>query len=159
MPKKKIRLRSSAEYPRRAREVPVTQIMLFGVRDELKAHVRAEIHGVNGQVRGVRAEFKRIDARFSEMEARFNKVNARFNEIDARFNEIDARFNEIDARFNEVDVRFERVEASIQNLISEVHRLAILIEEQNARNRIVLDGLTGLFARQERLEAKIDRGV
>lgn len=35
---------------------------------------------------------------------------------------------------------------------SEIHRLALLVEEQNARNIFVLDGLTQLSDRQERLE-------
>ncbi len=41
-------------------------------------------------------------------------------------------------------------------LKSEMHRVALLVEEQNARNRIVLDGLTSLFERQDRVEAKVD---
>ena len=38
---------------------------------------------------------------------------------------------------------------------SEIHSLRALIEEQNARNIYVLDGLSSLFNRQERLEAKV----
>lgn len=86
------------KYPERAKEVPVTQAMLFDFRAEVKA------------------QFSGVDARFSEVDARFDKIEA----------VVDQRFYEI----------------------------KILVEEQNARNRIVLDGLTSLFARQERLEKK-----
>lgn len=71
-------------YPIDSKEIPATQKMLYGVRDELKADIRA-------------------------LEAQ---------------------------------------------LTSQIHRLGILIEEQNARNRIVMDGLKILFQRQERLEEK-----
>lgn len=44
------------------------------------------------------------------------------------------------------------VESQHESLKSEIHRLGISIEEQNARNKVVLDGLSNLFYRQERLE-------
>jgi uncharacterized protein (UPF0335 family) len=31
-----------------------------------------------------------------------------------------------------------------------------LIEEQNARNKVVLDGLTALMSRQDRVEQRVD---
>jgi hypothetical protein len=94
------------KYPRRASEVPVTQAMLFGVRDELKAFVKSEIHGVKSEIHGIKSENQGI-------------------------------------------------KSETQGIKSEIHRLALLIEEQNARNRIVLDGLTGLFARQDRVEGEL----
>ena len=93
MPKKKATNRPVMTYPTRAAEVPTTQGMLYGVRDELKSDIRS-------------LEFK-------------------------------------------VDSRFEKMTA-------EIHRIGLLVEEQNAKNNIVLDGLTSLFARQERIETKID---
>ncbi len=37
----------------------------------------------------------------------------------------------------------------------ELHRVALLAEEQNSRNAIVMDRLTNLFTRQERMEIAI----
>lgn len=83
-------------FPQRAQNVPVTQRMLYGVRDELKS------------------EMKAMDFRF--------------------------------------EGKFHALSAQIHELHSQVHRIGILVEEQNAKNNIVLDGLTSLFERQERLE-------
>jgi hypothetical protein len=91
-------MKQKRKYPARAANVPVTQRMLYAVRDELKSDIKA-------------SDFK--------SEGKFNLLNA-----------------------------------NIQQLKSEVHRIAILVEEQNAKNNIVLDGLTNLFERQERLESR-----
>ena len=87
-----------SKYPSHSENVPMTQKMLYLVRDELKASIHSQ--------------------------------DARFDSIDEKFKSLE---HKMDSRFNE---------------------LKILIEEQNARNRIVLDGLTNLFARQERIEIK-----
>lgn len=81
-------------YPERAANVPVTQKMLYAVRDELKSEIKA-----------------------SEAKA----------------------------------------EARSHALAGQIHQIMILVEEQNAKNNIVLDGLTNLFERQERIEIKMDR--
>jgi hypothetical protein len=67
------------------------------------------------------------------------------NELKA---EIKGGFNRIDAKFNQVDARFEQV-------LSEVARIGILVEEQNSNNRVVLEGLSGLWQRQEQFEERL----
>ncbi|MGE3387812.1 MAG: hypothetical protein AB7K41_13875 [Bdellovibrionales bacterium] len=46
----------------------------------------------------------------------------------------------------------QEVKSDIAAMMAKIHQTHLLIEEQNNRNKIVLDGLTSLFARQERLE-------
>lgn len=77
-----------------------------------------------------------------KMDSGFNRMEARFTDIDARFKEQDAKFIAIDARFNKLDASFSRME--------------FLLEEQNANNRIVLEGLQALWQRQDRLEEKVN---
>ncbi len=112
----------------RTQDLPATQGMLQLVRSESKADLR---------------ELR------SEMKSGFKKIDASFNQIDARFNQIDARFNQNDSRFDATDAKLERV-------LSEVSRIGILVEEQNSRNRVVLEGLTGLWQRQDRVETRLD---
>lgn len=76
---------------------------------------------------------------------------------DARFNQIDARFSQIDAKFSQVDAKFNQLESQISTVLSEIHRLAILVEEQNARNKYVLDGYEQIFQRQDRLEIEVNQ--
>lgn len=96
------RMKKKIKFPERAENVPVTQKMLYGVRDELKSDMKA-------------------------MEARLD---------------------------GKIDSNFHSLSAQVHQLHSQVHRIGILVEEQNAKNNIVLDGLTMLFERQERMEKR-----
>jgi hypothetical protein len=109
--------------------VPVTAQMLHELQDETK----------NG--------FKKFDARFKRVDARLRQVDARFDKVDARFDSMDARFDNMDAKFDELK----------HEIKADIHRLGLLIEEQNARNVFVLDGLTSLFNRQDRIEQKVSK--
>ena len=60
---------SQAIKPLKSSEVPVTQKMLYGVRDELKSDI-ASVH------LEMKSGFKMVDARFHKMEARFDEVLA-----------------------------------------------------------------------------------
>jgi chromosome segregation ATPase len=90
------------------------------------------------------------------MKGEFKKVDARFKEVDARFKEVDAGFDRVDARFDRVDAAIAKVSSEISHLASEMARMAVLNEEQHARNNIVLESLSGLFTRQERVETRVD---
>ena len=63
----------------------------------------------------------------------------------------------MDARFNRVDAQFNTIESGLANVASEVRRMAILMEEQNTRNKFVLDGYEQLYKRQDRLEQMTER--
>lgn len=116
-------------YPQRRADIPVTQKMLYLVRDELKEAIIASEH--------------RCDA----------KINTKFNELNGKF---ESKFNELNSTVEGLNVKFDGMSGQIHQLSSDVYRLAGLIEEQNARNAVVLDGLTSLFARQERVERRMD---
>ncbi|MEQ1664384.1 MAG: hypothetical protein ABL927_03310 [Bdellovibrionales bacterium] len=126
--------------PKKSDHVPVTRAMLFEVRDELKHELSSR--------------FFKVDARFAEMESRFDKVDARFAEMESRFDKVDARFAEMESRFDKVDARFANLDSKLEKILSEVHRIGLLVEEQNARNKFVLDGYTSLSDRLEKIENK-----
>ncbi|MBI5514663.1 MAG: hypothetical protein HY909_12885 [Deltaproteobacteria bacterium] len=137
-------------------ELPVTRAMLLGVRDEL----RSRIDAVDARFAQVDARFAQVDARFAQVDARFAQVDRRFEQVDARFAQMEARFEQVDRRFEQVDARFDQLEARIAELraefMAEVHRLGTLIEEQEARNRVVLEVVQGHNARFERIERRLD---
>lgn len=62
--------------------------------------------------------------------------------MDSRFEHLESRFTQIESCFTQMDARGARME--------------LLLEEQNANNRIVLEGLQALWQRQERLEKRVD---
>lgn len=121
---------SIASYPRRAADAFVNQKMLYGIRDELKAHVDSKIHGVRSEFHDLRFELHNLRAEMQEFRS------------------------EVEARFEKIDAKFEVINSKIENLTSAIHRMNLLAEEQNNRNKIVLDGLSHLFGRQDRLESQ-----
>lgn len=174
-PKIKALKASKRSYPKNAESVLVNQKMLYKVRDQLKSHSNAIAFGVKSSfkkidVRFIELEakfenrFQAIDAKFQAIDARFDqleaKYDAKFQAIDAKFQAIDARFDQLeakyDAKFQAIDARFDQLDSKIETLRSEVARMAVLVEEQNRRNAIVLDALSSLFERQGRLEKRMD---
>lgn len=46
---------------------------------------------------------------------------------------------------HKMDSGFARTDSKIEEVKSEVHRVALLVEEQNARNKYVMDGYAQLY--------------
>ena len=132
---KSVKIKRSYKPILKAKDIPATQGMLD------------QLHKV------IRADMKSLE---KKMDARFSRVDARFSQVDARFSQVDARFNQVDARFNQVDARLSQVESGIQLVLSEVHRVALMMEEQNKRNIFVLEGYDQLYKRMDRLESNVE---
>lgn len=56
---------------------------------------------------------------------------------------------------SEMKSGFRQVGSRLEQVLSEVARVGILVEEQNSRNRVVLEGLTGLWERQQRSDNRV----
>lgn len=52
----------------------------------------------------------------------------------------------------EMKAGFAKMEARFAKIDSPLHQMHLLLEEQNAKNNFVMDGLNFLYYRQERLE-------
>ena len=109
-------------------ELPATQLMLTTLRKQIKS----EINSLE----------KRLDSKFNQVDSKFSQVESRFNQVDSKFSQVESRFNQVDSK--------------IELVLSEIHRIAILMEEQNSRNKFVLDGYASLYERQDRLELRFD---
>lgn len=82
-----------------------------------------------------------------------DELRSRIDETNARIDETNARIDQTNARIDETNARIAGVRAE---LLAESHRVGTLIEEQEARNRVVLEVVQGHNARFERLEAGLD---
>ena len=102
---------SENKYPERAADVPVTQKMLYGIRDELREEIKASSESLKSDLQRLKGELK------------------------SDLHDLKSDMHEVKAN---------------------THRFMILMEEQNARNIIVMDGLTSLFARQDRIEKEFE---
>ena len=158
MPEKKNTAKSELKPPfaSNSRELPATQGMLQLVRTELKADIGELRSEMKSGLSQIDARFSQVDAKFNDMESKFSQIDSRFSQIDSRFNQIDSRFNQVDSRFKQVDSRFDQMDSKFERVLSEVARVGVLVEEQNSNNRVVLEGLTGLWQRQERVECRVD---
>jgi len=101
-----------------------------------------------------------------DMEARSNKkrfeaVDKRFEAVDRRFESVDKRFDTLElkmnSRFDSMQADMHKIQADMHKMQADLHRMLVLMEEQNARNKYVLDGHTLLNDRMDRLESNVDR--
>jgi tetrahydromethanopterin S-methyltransferase subunit G len=67
--------------------------------------------------------------------------------------------SELTAKIGQVEAKVEQLDAKVESVLAAVHRVGLLVEEQNARNKFVLDGYTSLNDRLEKVERKIDENV
>jgi hypothetical protein len=66
-------------------------------------------------------------------------------------NEMEDRLSlKIDAGLHRVHSEISGVKSELSGVKSEMHRIALLVEEQNARNKFVLDGYAQLYELIER---------
>lgn len=162
---------SSADDVPSDADMPVTKGHFDAFRQELTARMTssellikandkknaARFVGIDSQIKEMdgrfEARFAAIDSKFKKMDAKFE---ARFAAIDARFKEMDAKF---EARFAAIDARFATLEKKIEDVYIQVQRTNVLMEEQNNRNKLVMDALMSLLNRQDSLEKKVDERI
>ncbi len=137
------------QFPTRSQDTPATQGMLLEFRSEM-AH---KMSGMQNQIEG---RFNSIESRFDRFESRFDKFESRFDKFESRFDKFESRFDTFDSKFHAIESRFNNVDAKIDALHALVHTIALRMEEQRSENSVVMDGLSNLFQRQERVEQRID---
>ena len=64
--------------------------------------------------------------------------------------------SEMTSGFLELKSGFLGLKSEMAKMSSSMHQMKLLVEEQRAENRIVMDGLTSLFDRQDRVEKRLD---
>ena len=120
----------------------------------------------DSRFRDIDSKFQAIDAKFEAMDAKFEaKFQAMDAKFEAKFQAMDAKFEakfqamdaKIDSKFLFVDAQFLSLEAKIEKLAALVHRTNVIVEEQNARNIYVLDGLRSVIDVQEDLYGRIKK--
>lgn len=96
--------------------------------------------------------YKVRDELIAYTDVKFHEVKAEIHELRAEIHAVKAELQEIKSEIHELKSQFSQLEKTM-------HKVALLVEEQNNRNKIVLDGLSQLFERQERVEKKLDSSL
>lgn len=81
----------------------------------------------------------------AELKSSIVSVDHKVDSLESRMDSLDSRMDSLESKF---DSKFEKV-------FEHLHGIKLLVEEQNARNKFVLDGYTSLYARQDKLEAEV----
>ena len=76
--------------------------------------------------------------------------------MDSKIAGLDSKISGLDSKISGVNSEVGGIHSKLSALQADFHRVGVLVEEQNARNAIVLDGYASLFERQERVEKKLD---
>lgn len=104
--------RKKNNKPMRSDAVPVTQAMLYEVRDELKSHLMSN---------------------------------------DKKFEGIDKKFEYLEAK---LDTGFLMITSELHKMQAQIHKSHLLFEEQNARNKFVMDQYELVNIRQEKFRSE-----
>ena len=129
---------------KKSEDLLATQRQLNEFRNELKADNASLRLEMKAGFEKVDARFSRTDARFDSIDGRFDKIDGRFNKINGRFNEIDERFNDMNAKFSDMDAKLSSMNSKFEKSLAHTHRMLALYEEQETRNKYVLDGYQSL---------------
>lgn len=132
----------------------------FDSIDQRFESIDKRFDSIDKRFEAIDQRFDSIDRRFEAIDKRFEAIDKRFDSIDIKFEAIDKRFDSIDKRFEAMDKRFDSIEMKLDSFIEEMradrHQMKVLMETQEARNKIVLEGYEQLYFRQDRLEVKTE---
>jgi chromosome segregation ATPase len=161
--------------PLTAGEVPVTRVMLESVRTEVLQRIDKSREEAKADAQRIHDKLDRkIDTVKGELKAEIQEfrteLKAEIQEVRTELKaEIQEVRTELKAEIQEVRTEVQGVKAEVRELKAEIHdikavvhatqaqvaRIELLVEEQNARNKIVLDGITAILSRQEQVEQRI----
>lgn len=117
--------------PRKSSDIPITIKMLKEARFELKHEINSLRYEMKAEFKGARAGTAKVQANLHQLQTNFDMLQANFDQLQANF------------------------ENGQSNLLSAVHRVGLLVEEQNAKNNYVLDGYASLSDRIDKIEKQI----
>ena len=155
-----------------ARNLPATQGFVQDQIQDLKSEISDEfravdhrLDGLSGQVTHLGGEFavvkegvKELKSDVKELKGNVINLQIQMTEVSTQIKDLTKEVSKIDALTKEVskiDALTKEV-SKIADLAKEVTKIAILTEEQNARNKIALEGISHLWSKQAATEKKLD---
>jgi hypothetical protein len=139
-----------------ADEVPITSAMLAGVRTEI-------LRRIDQAREDAKADNRRLDAKINvvcaESNANSYKIEVMRQDVVQLRSTVNAGRTELKSEISELrtemQVSFHELKSAYHGMQASLARMETLMEEQNARNKIVLEGLASSLSRHEQAEARI----
>lgn len=158
-------------YPN-SEDIPVTQKLLNERTQEVKSLVVSnslQIKAVDSKVENLGQQIGLLDQKVdSKTEALDKKIDSKIETLDQKIDsKIEALDKKIDSKVEVLEQKIDRLEGSMdykfktleakmdsrfEEMMSVIHKNNALVEEQNSRNRVVLDALVGISERFDRTE-------
>ena len=125
---------------------PATRRMLSLVRSELKSDIKALGQKMGAQIGALRTDMgAQMGVLRADMDSQTSGLRA----------EIGGLRTETAKHMGGLRAEIGGLKAEVSEIRSEIHASRLLFEEQNANNRIVLEGLQALWQRQDRIEKDV----
>ncbi len=158
---KKTIAKQKAIKPIKNRDLKVSQ----GQFEQHRLEMNRKLTSVNLEVRSTRKEmnnkFNTVNKRFSRLETRMGNLEQRMGKLEQRMDQVENRLEKIEIQLiainNKIDRKIEKIESKIETVLAAIHQMRMLVEEQNNRNKYVLDGYANLYAIFEQNKQETDQ--
>ena len=151
---------SKKKAPDRASDLPVT----FGIIEEFREEMRASFRVIDRRFDSFKTELTSVKTELkaeiasvkTELKAEIAGVKTELKaEIAGVRTELKADFAGLKTEFADLKTEFADVKVDMERVREDASRTRMLVEEQNKKTDVVLDGLTSLYGRQERVESDV----
>ncbi len=109
----------------------------------------------------INSHFMAIDSRFDSMDKRFDSLRSEFkseiHEVKSEIHAVNSKVDLLKSEIHEVKSEIHEVKSEIHEVKSEIHEVKLLNEEQNARNKFVIDQYVNVYEEQRDLKSRIEK--
>jgi len=139
----------------KSKDIPVTKEMLFEARNELKHDIFSAHEAVKSNGELISSNREAIEANRHEIISNREAIEANRHEITSNREAIIANRHEIISVRHDIKALDRKMDSRFDKLISEFRRVGLIVENQNSNNIYVLDKLTFMSDRQERINEDV----
>ena len=102
----------------------------------------------------INSHFMAIDSRFDSMDKRFDSLRSEFK---SEIHEVKSEIHAVNSKVDLLKSEIHEVKSEIHEVKSEIHEVKLLNEEQNARNKFVIDQYVNVYEEQRDLKSRIEK--
>jgi len=134
--------------PVRSSHVPATSGMLHRMEGRLSEKMNAGFERADGKIAGLRSDFQSMKSDIHAI-----KTDLQTTKADMHSAMLSIK-SDMHSAVHVLKSDVQSIKGDAHDIKSELHRVALLVEEQNAKNNFVLDGYAQLYERMARIEGK-----
>lgn len=153
--------------PTRDKHLPAPKDYVWEIGESLRfsftsrlLEIRSSLAALDTKVDKIRGRVDSMVTRLEVIENKFDMANSETREFQSKVDEMfvalgsrmDFKSATIDEKFSALDCKFISIETQLAKIDSTLHNMLALYEEQNARNKFVLDGYAQIYERQKVLD-------